>query len=173
MKPIPADVERFLAQRRVAVAGVSRHPDQPANAIFRRLRDAGHEVFAVNPAAAEVEGVTCYPTLAAIPGGVGAVMVVTPPAAAAAVVAEAAELGIRHVWLHRSLGSGSVSPEAVRLGRELGLEVVVGGCPLMVVGRVDPFHRVMRLFRGPEPPVAGCGCPPAARPAAPTSAPNH
>ena len=147
---MPADVERFLAQRRIAVAGVSRHTDQPANAIFRRLREVGHEVFPVNPATPEVEGTTCYPQLAAIPGGVGAVMVVVPPSAAPAIVAEAADLGVRHVWLHRSFGTGSVSQEAVQLGRERGVEVIVGGCPMMVVGKVDPFHRLMGIFRGPE-----------------------
>jgi len=44
-------VNDFLAQKRIAVAGVSRddshHPS--ANLIYRRLKSTGHEVFAVNP----------------------------------------------------------------------------------------------------------------------------
>lgn len=150
MAHIPPAVQRFLAQRRIAVAGVSRQPDQPANLIFRRLRATGHEVFAVNPAAQEVEGEPCWPRLAAIPGGVGAVMVVTPLAAAAGVVAETADLGIRHVWLHRGIGPGSLSEEAVRLGRERGLDVIAGGCPMMYAGAVDPCHRMLSWFRGPQ-----------------------
>src|SRR3954449_7413584 len=69
--------EEFLAQRRIAVAGVSRDPKQPANLIYRRLRDTGHDVFAVNPAATEVEGDPCVPTVRDIPGGVDGVVIVT------------------------------------------------------------------------------------------------
>jgi hypothetical protein len=151
--PTPGLVEQFLSQRRIAVAGVSRQPGQPANLILGRLRDAGHEVFAVNPAAAEVDGAPCYPNLTAIPGGVSAVMVVTPAAAAEGVVEEAAALGVRHLWLHRSVGEGSVSPAAVRAARAHGMALIVGGCPMMFVGPVDPFHRVMRWFCGPERPA--------------------
>lgn len=59
----------FLAQRRIAVAGVSRNIKQPANLISRRLSDAGHEVVAVNPNAEKVEGDRCYPSVGAIPTG--------------------------------------------------------------------------------------------------------
>ena len=79
----------FLAQPRIAVVGVSRQTHQPANCNFRKLRAAGHTVFAVNPQTATVEGGPCYPTLAAIPGGVQAVLIFTPPAASEAVVREA------------------------------------------------------------------------------------
>jgi predicted CoA-binding protein len=91
----------FLAQKRIAVAGVSRDSKQPANLIFRTLRETGHEVFAVNPNAEEVEGATCYHDLKSIPGGVDAVMVATPPAATLSVVSECADLHVPRVWLHR------------------------------------------------------------------------
>jgi len=44
-------VHDFLAQRRIAVAGVSRDNSQhsASNLIYRRLKSTGHEVFAVNP----------------------------------------------------------------------------------------------------------------------------
>ena len=87
-------VDDFLAQKRIAVAGVSRDPKQPANLIFRTLQKGGHEVFAVNPNTDEAEGTACYHDLAAIPGGVDAVVVVTPPGAAEAVVSECADLHI-------------------------------------------------------------------------------
>lgn len=147
MGPAQPAIEQFLAQRRIAVAGVSRQENQPANAIFRKLRGAGYEVFPVNPAAPEVEGVPCYASLAAIPGGVDAVMVVTPPEASPGLVEEAAGLGVRWVWLHRGLGPGSASPEAVEIGRQRGVEVIDGGCPMMEVPPVDIFHRCLRWFR--------------------------
>lgn len=144
MAAIPRSVDEFLAARRIVVAGVSRDRDQPANHIYRRLRDTGHEVVAVNPAAGEVEGERCYPDLLAVPGAVDGVVVATPPHAAAGVVRACARRGIGRVWLHRSFGQGSVSDEAVALGRELGIQVIVGGCPMMYCGKVDVAHRCMR-----------------------------
>jgi uncharacterized protein len=76
--------EEFLAQRRIAVAGVSRDPRQPANLSYRRLRDTGYEVYAVNPHATEVEGDPCYPAIGAITTPPDGVVVVTTPAVAAA-----------------------------------------------------------------------------------------
>lgn len=135
----------FLAQPRIAVAGVSRHANQPANFIFRKLRAAGREVFPVNPATAEAEGVACYPDLRSIPGGVTAVVIVTPPQAAADVVRECVPLGITRVWLHRSFGTGSASPEAIRIAHEAKLTLIPAGCPAMFLAPDVP-HRCFRWF---------------------------
>jgi uncharacterized protein len=138
--------EVFLAQRRIAVAGVSRDSAQPANLVFRRLRDNGHEVFAVNPGAAEVEGATAYATVRDIPGGVDAVVIVTPRDAAVAVAADCVSAGVRHVWLHRGIGPGSSSDDAVALCREHGIAVIPGGCPNMFGATSDPGHRCLRVL---------------------------
>ena len=75
-----AAIEDFLAQRRIAVAGVSRNKNEAANAVYRKLRGAGYEVFAVNPNAGEVEGDPCFPDLGSVPGGVDGVVIATHPA---------------------------------------------------------------------------------------------
>jgi predicted CoA-binding protein len=140
-------VKQFLSNERIAVAGVSRDGALPANAIYKKLRGEGFRVFAVNPNTTQVEGDACYPTLGAIPDGVGAVVIATPPAAADALVRECAELGIRHVWMHRSFGQGSVSPTAATFCREHGIAVIDGACPMMYV-KPDIGHRCIRWFLG-------------------------
>lgn len=143
------EVRAFLANQRVAVAGVSRSDsDAPANLIYRRLRDAAYEVFAVNPSAASVEGDRCFTDLAAIPGGVGAVVVATHPDVTPAVVRQCIDLGVRHVWMHRSFGAGSVADDAVAACREHGVHLIAGGCPMMFLQPVDIGHRCMRWFLG-------------------------
>lgn len=146
MLTLPEAAQEFLAQKRIAVAGVSRKGDAAANAIYKKLRSAGYEVFPVNPNAAEVEGDKCYPTLTAIPGGVDGVVIGTAPSAAAQLVRECGALGIKRVWMHRSFGQGSVDDEAVRLCRELGLSVIPGSCPMMFCEPVDVAHQCMRWF---------------------------
>jgi predicted CoA-binding protein len=144
----PAAVADFLAARRIVVAGVSRSGQAPANAIFRRPREAGHDAVPVNPNAAEVEGMPCFASVAAVPGEVDALMVVTHPDVASAVVGEALARGVRRIWFHRSVGDGSVSAEAVAACRDAGVSPIVGGCPLMDVAPIDPFHRAMRACLG-------------------------
>jgi len=143
MTTLRAAAEEFLAQPRIAVAGVSRNPKQPANLIYRRLREHGHEVFAVNPNAEEVEGERAYPAVSAIPGGVDGTVIVTTPAAAEEVVRDCAQAGVPRVWLHRGIGPGSSSEAAEAYCREHGISVIGGGCPNMFGHTSDPGHRCM------------------------------
>jgi uncharacterized protein len=141
-------VDQFLSMRRIAVAGVSRDSRQPANGIYKRLRSAGHEVFAVNPNADRLEGDPSYPDLASIPGGVDAVVIATSPRVTEAIVRQCVSAGIRSVWMHRSLGTGSVSNDAVRLCRDNGISVIDGACPLMYCEPVDVAHKCARWILG-------------------------
>jgi len=136
----------FLAKKRIAVTGVSRHPEgHGGNVVYERLRERGYQVFAVNPNAEVVEGDASYPDLRSIPGGVEAVVICTRPELAEATVRECAALGIQHVWMHRSMGAGSVSRPAAEYGRARGIGVIEGGCPLMFEPVSDGAHKVMRF----------------------------
>jgi predicted CoA-binding protein len=147
MATIKQAAAEFLANRRIAVTGVSRSPqDHGANVVYKRLRERGYEVFAVNPNARSVEGDPCYPALRDIPGGVEAVVIGTRPELAEETVRECVDLGIHRVWMHRSFGAGSVSPEATGYGRAHGVTVIDGGCPCMFDPTADTGHKVMRLL---------------------------
>jgi len=137
----------FLAHKRIAVTGVSRKPrDHGSNAVFKRLRDRGYQVFAVNPNAEAVEGARSYHNLRSIPGGVEAVVIATAPDKAEGTMRECVELGIKHVWMHRCYGQGSVSAPATAYGRKQGITVIDGGCPLMFDPTADFGHKVMRMI---------------------------
>lgn len=145
MRKIKDAAAEFLAHKRIAVTGVSRDPSSHgANIVYQRLRDRGYTVFAVNPNAETVEGDPAYGSLGAIPDGVEAVVIGTRPERAEQTMRECAELGIKHVWMHRGPGGGSVSKPAAELGRAHGIEVIDGGCPCMFGPTSDPGHRIMR-----------------------------
>jgi predicted CoA-binding protein len=140
-------VSAFLANKRIAVTGVSRKPkDHGSNTVFKRLRDRGYEVFAVNPNAEEVEGARSYHDLKSIPGGVDAVVIATAASRAEGTMRDCDELGIKQVWMHRGPGAGSVSDAATAYGREHGITVIDGGCPLMFEPTADFGHKVMRVI---------------------------
>jgi predicted CoA-binding protein len=153
MQPIKEAASEFLANKRVAVTGVSRTPKtHGSNNVYRRLRERGYDVFAVNPNADQVEGDRSYPDLKSIPGGVDAVVIGTRPELAEHTMRECAELGIKHVWMHRGPGAGSVSAAATDHGRRQGITVIDGGCPLMFEPTADFGHKVMRfVYAGKVP----------------------
>jgi len=147
MEKMKGVASEFLAQRRVAVTGVSRTPgNHGSNVVYKRLRERGYEVFAVNPHADEVEGDRSYHDLKSIPDGVDWVVIGTKPETADATMHECAELGIKRVWMHRAFGAGSVSKSAADFGRRQGITVIDGGCPCMFDPTADPGHKVMRVM---------------------------
>jgi hypothetical protein len=142
-------VNDFLAQKRIAVAGVSRdnshHPT--GNLVYRRLKKTGHEVFPVNPHMQTFDGDPCYPNLQSVPGGVDGVVIVTRPDVTARIVRDCNDANVRRVWMHRSVGKGSsVSPEAVEYCRQHEISVIDGACPMMYGDNVDFGHTCLRWF---------------------------
>lgn len=135
-----ADVDAFLAQRTLAVVGVSRTGKGFGNLAVRELRAKGYQVLVVNPAAESVGDQPCWPSLAALPEKPDGVLVVVPPDQAEKVVGEAADAGIGRVWLQQ----GSQSTAAVALAQDRGLQVVAGECILMFAEPVGWGHRLHR-----------------------------
>jgi hypothetical protein len=134
--------QEFLAQERIAVAGVSRTEEATANFIYKKLRDSGRQVFALNPNAETVEGDPCYPNLGAIPGGVDGVLIVTKPEISEQIARDAAAAGVPRLWMHgNGFAASSVSEKATALCRENGITVIDGGCPMMFF---DFGHKCMK-----------------------------
>lgn len=131
MATIPPSIKASLAGHCIIVAGVSRWRSEPANAIFRCLRDTGHEVIPVNPVAHEIEGVASYPDIPSIAGKFHQLMVVTHSDQASVVVRSEPDRGINHIWFHHSFGTGNVRHEAAEACRGRGVKPILDGCPLM------------------------------------------
>jgi len=130
--------EDFLAERSIAVVGVSRTKGF-GNMAFRELKKKGYHVYPVNQYATVVEGEKCYCSLNDLPGPVGGVLTVVPPAQTEKVVADCVRLGIRRVWMQQ----GSESQEAIRLCEENGISAVHSACILMYATPTS-FHRFHR-----------------------------
>lgn len=143
---LQAKIDDFLAQRRIAVAGISAARTTPGNMIYHKLKAGGHTVFAVSPTAELFDGAPCYPDIQSIPGGVDGVVIVTRPRLTEVLVRQCVAAGVRRVWMHASLihGGSSVSETAVALCREHQIALIAGSCPMMHCAPVDFGHRCMR-----------------------------
>ena len=130
--PVPllddAGIAGLLRSRpRIAVIGASADPGRPAFNVMRTLRRAGYDVVPVSPAADEIDGLRCYPTLADAvreTGPVDIVDVFRRPEACAAHALEAVEAGASCLWLQQ----GIASAEAGHIAHEAGLAVVMDRC---------------------------------------------
>ncbi len=136
------DVQEFIAEKTLAMVGLSRDPKAFSAAAFRELTQRGYRLLPVNPRAESIAGVRCYPDLASVPEKVGGVLVFTPRAQTAAVVREAAGLGIRRLWIQQ----GAESPEALAYCREKDLPAVSGQCIMMFAEPVGSLHGIHRWF---------------------------
>ena len=144
-------VNDFLAQKRVAVVGVSDRRDTGCNLGYRKFKAAGYDVSAVNPRLKEFEGDPCYPDLRSIPHKPEAVFILANPQVTEQIVQQCVDLGIKHVWMHcmmgtkpgLSAGSTSVSRTAVEVCRANGIAVIPGSCPAQFL-QPDFSHVLMR-----------------------------
>lgn len=141
-------IEKFLAQKRIAVVGMPRersHETMLLFQLFEELCQRGHEVVPVNPKASDILGRHCFPRVQDIDPAPDAALLLTSPAVTNSVVRDCAEAGIQLVWMYRGSGQGSVSEEAVEFCRAKGIEVVPGQCPFMFLQPVRSFHWFHRL----------------------------
>lgn len=139
-----AQVEAFLAERRVALLGASRSGKRFGATVLRSLIRAGHEVRPVHPEAETLEGLPCVPSLSALAGAVETAVLVVPPAQTLKAMEEAASVGIRRLWLQ----PGAESPAVLARAEELGLEVIHGHCILMFLSEGAWIHRAHRRIEG-------------------------
>lgn len=139
-------VENFLAQKRIAMVGISRQPYDIGAQLFEKFTRLGYEIVFVNPNVREIMGRPCYARVQDIQPSPDAALLLTSPAVSNAVVHDCAEAGIKHVWLYRGGGQGAVSDEAVAFCRERQINVIPGQCPFMFLKPVSGIHWCHRLI---------------------------
>ena len=153
MSKVDSLVKDFLAQKKIAIVGVSEKRETGCNSNYLKFKDAGYQVYAVNPHISTYNGAPCYPDLKSIPEKPDAVFIFANPKVTDEVVRQCVELGIKHVWMHCMLGTKpglaagmtSVSREAVEMCKANGIAVIPGTCPNQFL-QPDPFHGMMRMM---------------------------
>mgnify|MGYP003417218725 CR=1 FL=1 len=151
MAKIDNMVQDFLAQKKIAVIGVSDKRETGCNLNYKKFKDNGYQVYAVNPRIATFEGDTCYPDLKSLPEKVDAVFILANPKVTEQIVDQCVELGVKHVWMHCMMGTKpglaagmtSVSQSAVEKARANGIAVIPGSCPNQFL-QPDFGHAMMR-----------------------------
>jgi predicted CoA-binding protein len=142
MTTTQAVIKDFLAQKRVAIVGVSRDPQHFTRAVYSEFVKRGYEVVPINPAVNEIDGAPCFHRVQDVPGQVDGALIMTPATQTDQIVHDCADVGIKRVWLHRGEGIGAVTASAVEFCRQNGMSVVDGQCPFMFLPQTMWFHRL-------------------------------
>lgn len=137
-------VEKFLAQKNIAVVGVSRKKTKFGNAIYKELKQKNYQVYPINPNMDAFDGDTCYPDLLSLPEKVDAAVINVRPVQTEKVLREAKEAGINNVWLQQ----GSQSPDAIKFCEENEINCVSNECILMFAQPSAFIHRAHRWVWG-------------------------
>lgn len=140
-------IDEFLAQKRIALVGISREPKEFSILLFEEFCRRGYEVVPVNPNTPDVLGRRCFARVQDIQPPVDAAILMTSPEVTDAVVRDCAEAGIPRVWMYRAAGHGAVSSKAVEFCRAHGIQVVPGECPFMFWSDAHAGHRLHGFIR--------------------------
>ncbi len=151
MSKVDSLVQNFLAQKRIAVVGVSDKRETGSNEAYKRFKESGYTVYGVNPRLTTFKGDPCYPDLKSIPEKPDAVFILSNPKVTDQLVQQCVDLGVKHVWMHCMMGTKpglaagmtSVSQEAVKMCRDNGINVIPGSCPNQYL-KPDFGHKMMK-----------------------------
>jgi len=151
MAQLDTMVNEFLAQKKIAVVGVSDKRETGCNMAYKKFKEAGYQVFPINPWISTYDGTTCYADLKSIPEKPDAVFIFASPKITDQIVQQCVDLGIKHVWMHCLMGTKpglsasttSVSPSAVDVCKANGISVIPGSCPNQFL-KPDFGHKMMR-----------------------------
>jgi predicted CoA-binding protein len=146
-------VKSFLGQKRIAVVGVSDKRETGCNLVYKKFKEHGYQVYAVNPRISAYDGNVCYADLKSIPDKPEAVFILANPKVTEQVVGQCMELGIKYVWMHCMMGTKpglaasmtSVSQSAVEMCKANGIEVIPGSCPNQFL-EPDFGHAMMKVL---------------------------
>ncbi len=139
-----AMIDDFLIQKKVAVVGVSGKSSKSGNGLFKKLKETGYTAYAVNPNSGTVEGETAYPDLKSLPEKVDWALLSVKPAQTEQVVKDAAEAGIKRIWMHL----GSDSADALAFCNQNDITVIHKQGPLLFAQPVTGLHGFHRWVSG-------------------------
>ena len=139
-------IENFLAQKRIAMVGISRKRPDIGASLFEKFTQLGYDVIPVNPNSTELMGRPCFARLQDVHPAPDAVLLLTAPAVTNSVVHDCSEAGIKRVWMYRGGSQGAVSEEAIEFCQANGIEVVPGECPFMFLKPVNGIHWCHRFI---------------------------
>jgi acyl-CoA synthetase (NDP forming)/GNAT superfamily N-acetyltransferase len=121
-----ASLRPVMMPASVAVIGVSRRPGSVGRAILQNIITGGFSgpVYPVNPGAAEMDGIQCLPSAAALPDQVDLAVIAAPAEAVLGIAEECGRRGVKALVVIAAGLSGPARAELLGICRRHGMRMV-------------------------------------------------
>lgn len=147
-------IDKFLAETRVVMVGVSSDEKHFSRILMRDLISRDYEIVPVNPNQEEIDGIKVFSNIEDIPDCPRAMLFLVPAEKTMGICRQAPSAGIEMVWFYRSIGQGAYSQDAVEYCRKNDIEVIPGYCPYMFLpdpGFIHSAHVFLMKLAGKYP----------------------
>ncbi len=141
-------IDDFYANKRVALIGASRKKSKYGGMLLKELKKRGYDVVPVNPNASEIEGIKCFANIGEVNPPVNVAFAVVPPSEQEKVAKEAAEAGIKTLWMHEHVMKGVSNPAAIGVLENRGVGCITGFCPMMFMPNTGLPHNIHKAIMG-------------------------
>lgn len=145
-----ASIKEFLAQKNLAIAGISKTKNKFGNTIFKELKKKNYHLYPIHPEMKEYEGIDCFPEVNSLPEEVSGIIICTKPDKAEKLANEAIEKGIKHIWLQQ----GAQNKATLKMAEQNNINLITKECVLMFAepsAFIHRFHRGINKFFGKLP----------------------
>jgi len=136
------EIDDFLQSKAIAIVGVSREKSAFSRILMNAFNERGYKVYVVNPNAENIDCVKCYGSISQVPNDVEAVYILKRKEMAVELAREAANKGIKKIWIHVNCKS----PELKEISKEHGISIIAGECFFMWAEPVKGVHRFHRFI---------------------------
>ena len=135
-------IDAFLAEKRIAVIGVSRDEKEYSRSLFRELLKHDYEAIPVNPHTNNVDGIECYANIRDIQPAPERAIILLPEDLTEQAVLDCAEAGVMDVWLHRHVAGGVSDTRAIYRAEENKMNLITGFCMFMFLPKAGFIHKL-------------------------------
>lgn len=135
-------IDEFLAEKRVAVIGVSRNNKEYSHMLYKELLKHGYDALPVNPNGTEFAGRKAYGNIRDIAPAPQRAIIVLPEDKTEQAVLDCAAAGITDVWLHRHVAGGVSDTRAIFRAEENNMKLITGYCMFMFLPKAGFIHKL-------------------------------
>lgn len=136
-------IDEFMAQKNIAIAGISRKKQKFGNTIYKELAKKGYNVFPLNPNIDLFEGNNCYKKISSLPEEVTGIVINTKPKITIDLIKEAELKGIKHIWLQQ----GSTDKDIIAYSQKSSSNIIYKECVIMFADPANGLHAFHKWLR--------------------------
>ena len=139
-------IKEFLANKRIAMIGVSRNKKHFSRNLMNGMIKAGYDIIPVNPHGDEIDGEKCVDKIGKINPPIDNVIIMLKKELVLNALRDCNRADVKNVWVYGMRGATDVDVKAIEFCKEKDINLVAGYCPYMFLDKTGLPHRIHGLI---------------------------